>query len=135
MPIIDEWALRGVLSKQKKIIIRFGGGSMYPTIRHNDRLLIEPIENLETGQIYVYVIGGKAIAHRLIGFEAGQLKFRGDNMDGADPFVNPTRLLGKVTEIKRGKKLISPTVKPYLYYWLQRRVVRVLVRLKQVKIK
>jgi len=89
------------------------GSSMSPFIRDSDFLTVQPVEpsTLKLGDVAFYWIdGGQLIAHRVVGKRAqhGQLvlQIRGNASFCQDEMVPASQILGRVTRIQRGEKII-----------------------------
>lgn len=90
------------------------GWSMFPTIRNGDLLKTTPckIKDLEIADVLVYRIGDKLCAHRIIDKKVingrSYLLTRGDTSGGpGGETVDEKDLLAKITQIKRGGKILS----------------------------
>jgi signal peptidase len=90
------------------------GSSMYPFIQDGDVLTIQPVEidSLKKGDVAFYRSrGNRVIVHRVIGKNStdGQLvlRMRGDSVLSATEHVPAERLLGRVTSIERGQKIVQ----------------------------
>ncbi len=77
------------------------GGSMYPTIRHGDRVLIDRRCRPRVGDLVVYIRRDALVAHRLVAMDSQRLYTRGDNQGSATEEVPHSALLGPVTRILR----------------------------------
>jgi signal peptidase I len=90
------------------------GHSMHPVIRHGDVLLVAPLERpAQPGEILLYRdAAGRPVAHRLIGFTSGDdgpaLVLKGDSAAAPDLPVRPAQVLGRVSTLERGGRLINP---------------------------
>lgn len=84
------------------------GSSMLPTIWPGDVLEIEatPRDNLVCGDlIAVHTTGGIRV-HRLLRTNQPYWITRGDAMPQDDPAISPQDVLGRVSEIRRGQRVI-----------------------------
>jgi hypothetical protein len=117
------------------------GASMVPTLFPGDILIVrrEAARNARCGDVVLYFRAGHFCAHRLVEkLEEGgrfSLMTRGDALTENDPPLAESELLGRVTAVVRGRKLIElsgrPTARAPLLGWAARRsngVVRWLVR-------
>jgi signal peptidase I len=90
------------------------GHSMHPVIRNGDALLVTPLERTaHPGDILLYRdAGGRPVAHRLIGFAAENgapaLVLKGDSAPAPDLPVRTAQVLGRVSTLERGGRLINP---------------------------
>lgn len=89
------------------------GTSMFPFLRKGDILTIDPatMETIKRGDIVVFEVGDKWIAHRVIRIQsfdgAIQITTRGDARISSDPTINKTNYLGLISSIERDSKKIS----------------------------
>ena len=92
------------------IRVKAGGSSMYPLLRENDRLTIEPIttENILKGDILVYKDQSRLIAHRFLKFNQDRIITRGDFSFQADKPFSSEELLGRVVHVERKGKAMNP---------------------------
>ena len=111
------------LKAGNKISFSAKGTSMYPTIRENDILHIEPISPNELSErdIILYAKDNGVVAHRLVSInkQHGQIRFftRGDNsLSPAE--ISESQILGKVFGIQREKKSFSPDNSLYYCFYL-----------------
>ena len=103
--------------------IRFKSASwcMFPIIWEGDILKIEPIgpEEARIGDIILYKSAGRAFAHRLIkiyekedrlyALTGGEKEYVNNSTDRGDAVIAADNILGKVSEIKRGRARFSPS--------------------------
>lgn len=87
--------------------VRFvaAGGSMAPTIRDGDEVVVAPTapEALGRGDIALYAVGPRLLAHRIVGdwTDARGVRWfclRGDNLERCDPPVPASAVLGRVVQ-------------------------------------
>jgi signal peptidase I len=98
--------------------LRVSGGSMSPTIRDGDVVLIDPVTpaELRRGLIVAASIDGRLTIHRVIAVrrKGGEIRvrLRGDNRVEADPWVGTAELVGKIDRLERdGRSLPArPTI-------------------------
>ncbi|HEX2711235.1 MAG TPA: hypothetical protein VHM88_03295 [Candidatus Acidoferrales bacterium] len=126
-------ALRRELAAE--VVRRFGrvrllvsGISMVPAVLPGDLISVERagVEGISPGEIALFARAGRLIAHRVVD-RAGSpgmayLVTRGDRMRRNDTPILPAELLGRVTSVERGQRLVPP------HRWL-RRPERMLCRL------
>lgn len=115
-----------LLISNDRIIFKAISWCMFPIIWAGDTLKIEPIKpgDLRIGDIVVYKAAGLAFAHRLVKtytgekgglyiVTSGEREFRNNQFNncsgGGVPFDN---VLGRVTEIKRGRLCFKPDEAP-----------------------
>jgi signal peptidase len=100
------------LKNGKSISFSAKGTSMYPTIKEDDILHIEPVlpENIYKRDIIFYTDNSGVVVHRLIlkRFEQGQFHFftRGDSSFRASE-ISRDQILGKLFCIQRKEKKLS----------------------------
>jgi len=90
--------------------IRALGTSMLPTIWPGDILVIEPgaLEHFVTGDLIVAETLRDVRVHRLISKAGPHWMTRGDSMPQDDPVIRPEDVLGRVSAIRRGQRVIIP---------------------------
>jgi signal peptidase len=81
---------------------------MYPTIRENESITVEPIEpqDVKVGDIILYRSGESVVAHRVIRIEkvegkASRFILREDTWGTLDEPVEAEQILGKVVSVER----------------------------------
>lgn len=68
------------LAEGQRVWMRFGGASMMPTLRPDDRVLIEPLDGSPAaGDVLWCRVGGRNLVHRLVDVEGDTLVLLGDN--------------------------------------------------------
>lgn len=91
--------------------VRFGaeGGSMHPSIRAGEALVVEPVGALEIrmDDVVLYRSGRRVIAHRVVGIvgndgKAPVFALRGDAPGSAHERVEARQVLGRVAAVERG---------------------------------
>lgn len=111
--------VNNVLISKNKIKFKVISWCMFPVIWAGDSLKIEPIEPKEAtiGDTVLYKFAGRAYAHRLIKkyekegelyIVTGGEKEYGNNRLSDIGGVSAGNILGKVTEVKRGKLCFKP---------------------------
>lgn len=94
--------------------IRVFGSSMLPAILPGDILIIgrAKLDSAIPGDIVFFKRDDRLFVHRLIGKQDRKgipcLVTAGDSLAENDPPVLPRELLGRVTSIVRGQRLVSP---------------------------
>jgi len=92
--------LRGVASLWKKtnreLSVRFGGNSMRPTIEPGDEVRLRCTDDVDVGDVIVYVYLDRVIVHRLIARGTEWLLTRGDAHTIPDPPVQADAIVGKL---------------------------------------
>ena len=89
-----------ILDDNRNVCIRMKGYSMYPTLKPDDIGIIEHCthENLKIGDIIVFKLQEKLVAHRLIRIENCNNTFlfvaKGDKNSFSDPTFTPEALVG-----------------------------------------
>jgi signal peptidase I len=87
---------------------------MYPTIRENEAITVEPVEprNVKEGDIILYRSGKNVVAHRVIRIEKSRgntLRFilREDTWGTLDEPIEAEQILGKVVSVERAGRSID----------------------------
>lgn len=98
------------------------GYSMFPYLRKGDILTVEPVpmETIKRGDIVVFELEEKWIAHRVIKIrnntEGIEFLLRGDTCIDFDPLVNSENYVG-VVQVFHRRKLIQRTTRGNLHTW------------------
>ena len=96
-----------IIGQGRSVQIVASGYSMFPFLRKGDILTIDPapIEQIKRGDIVVYELNEKWIAHRVIQInhntEGLEFLLRGDTCVAFDTPVNKENFIGAVTEFQR----------------------------------
>lgn len=90
--------------------VTVNGDSMSPAIRHGDRLTVEAVltGQLSRGDILLVLRAEDFVTHRLLFEDASGYWLKGDNRRAADAPVSADRIVGRVTNIRRGGRDINP---------------------------
>ncbi|WP_347273584.1 signal peptidase I [Candidatus Kuenenia sp.] len=96
----------------ERFAIPIVGRSMYPLIREGDNVLVEcGYSQIRRGDIIAFRSENKLIVHRVLTISEKGTGFsfitKGDNVPHADPVVSHSEIIGKVSAIKRGEKMLS----------------------------
>ena len=96
----------------EKFTIPIVGRSMYPLIREGDNVLVEcGYSQIRRGDIIAFRSENKLIVHRVLTISEKGTGFsvttKGDNVPHLDPVVSHREIIGKVSAIKRGEKMLS----------------------------
>lgn len=129
-----DMVLRGMIETRTLIadLLRRGhavrfparGDSMYPLIRDNDELHVEPDQTFRTGDIVLVLADRGLTAHRVIATRGSAIVTRGDNTPAPDGPVTRDRVLGKVTKVFRDGKAVNVKSVAARAYALLRRTLR-----------
>ena len=99
------------LASGKPINVKCVGLSMYPLIKYNDILVIQPAttKDLSAGEIIFFRLStGLCIIHRLISkTRENMLLLNGDSMRNLDDPVKEEQVLGRVTRIIHNGKTLN----------------------------
>jgi len=98
------------LSSGQSIWIQGRGWSMFPFIWSGDKVRIVPHgADYRQGEVVAFRSDGKIWMHRLIEWNASQDKWyaKGDNNLAYDRMIGTQQILGKISMIKRGHRLIA----------------------------
>lgn len=100
-----------VLRRERHLLVRSRGQSMYPLIRSGDILIINPAtdEELNSGDIAYYRhSSGYYVVHRFIRRNgSGFLVITGDNRRHPDDPVDGEQVFGRVAGIEREGKILT----------------------------
>jgi len=103
-----------LLGRGKRVRFRAPGRSMYPTIRENEAITVEPVapQDVKVGDIILYRSEKSVVAHRVIRIEKGRgntLRFilREDTWGTLDAPVEADQILGKVVSVERAGRIID----------------------------
>jgi signal peptidase I len=94
--IIEALAGRGAAAR-----MRVAGGSMHPTLRDGDVVLIEPIERCHRGDVVVAKLDGRIVMHRVVSVDGDHVRLRGDNRVECDPPIALADVIGRVARVER----------------------------------
>jgi signal peptidase I len=104
-----------LLGRGKRVRFRAPGRSMYPTIRENEAITVEPVapQDVKVGDIILYRSEQSVVAHRVMRIETGKgdtLRFilREDTLGTLDAPVEAEQILGKVVSVERAGRSIDP---------------------------
>lgn len=104
-----------LLGRGKRVRFRAPGRSMYPTIRENEAITVEPVEprHVKVGDIILFRSGESVVAHRVIRIKRGKgdtLRFIlcEDTLGTLDQPVEAGQILGKVVSVERAGRNIDP---------------------------
>jgi hypothetical protein len=145
-----------LLRRGQCVRFRAPGLSMHPTIKEGETITVIPVSSFEVkrGDILLYLVGKKVIAHRVVGIEKKKRdssnqfsKFsprlfllRGDASTICDEPVEAQQILGKVVSVERDGRsinLCSRRAKIFrlAYKWashLKRQILRLLRKYGQI---
>ena len=104
-----------LLGRGKRVRFRAPGRSMYPTIRENEAITVEPVapQDVKVGDIILYRSEKSVVAHRVIQIQRGEDKtfrfiLREDTWGTLDEPVQAEQILGKVVSVERAGRNIDP---------------------------
>jgi len=94
---------RELLGRGHQMRFRAKGGSMHPTIRDGEAIIVEPVplKGLKKGDIAFYHAQRGVTAHRVVGVEGGRLRMRGDAASSVEEPREPAQVLGQVVAVER----------------------------------
>ena len=98
-----------IIAQGRSVQIVASGYSMFPFLRQGDLLTVEPVpmETIKRGDIVVFEIGEKWIAHRAVKISNSRnqtkISARGDSYLYLDPEVTKLNFVGIVNEFERNK--------------------------------
>ena len=99
--------IESLLARGCSVRFRASGGSMHPTIRAGDMLILAPIDPtvLRKGDVVLARQSGRLVAHRIAEVtksDAGtRMLLRGDALSACAPTVSADAVLAKVVAIER----------------------------------
>jgi signal peptidase I len=104
-----------LLGRGKRVRFRAPGRSMYPTIRENEAITVEPVapQDVKVGDIILYRSDESVVAHRVMRIEkerSDTVRFilREDTLGTLDAPVEAEEVLGKVVSVERAGRNIDP---------------------------
>ena len=100
----------GILYSTGTVKIKAFGTSMLPTIWPGDVLVIEaiPQDKLVCSELVAVETPDGLRVHRLLSKDESHWITRGDAMPQDDPPISPEEILGRVSEIRRRRRVIIP---------------------------
>jgi signal peptidase I len=95
-----------------EIRLRIAGCSMLPALRPGDIVVVSRpgLAGLKPGHILQVVLNGRLVCHRLIRREGDLFVTQGDAAPHPDPPITEDQVLGRVTSVLRGGRLVNPTL-------------------------
>lgn len=101
--------IREAISDLSIMIIKVFGESMLPTIRGNEKLIVEFVDSIKdlhvNDLIFFYDVNYKLVLHRLIKIDNEILILKGDNCESKD-VINFRQVLGKLSEKNKIDSLV-----------------------------
>ncbi|MCR5444690.1 MAG: VanZ family protein [Bacteroidales bacterium] len=92
--------------------LRFGGTSMWPTLRESDTLTLVPLQDEPAvGDVLFFHHMGRRVVHRLIKHEGSTYLLQGDNNYGTEQ-VGRADLLARLSAVERRNGRTIPTDSP-----------------------
>ena len=76
-------------------LYQLSSGSMAPTLKTNDYILIMKTDNYKVGDIVTYKTGDKTITHRIIEINGDKITTEGDSNLGKDESITKEMIIGK----------------------------------------
>lgn len=94
--------LADVAGRGARARLRVAGGSMRPTLRDGDVVLIDAAapETLRRGDVVAARMHGRIVIHRVESIRGGELRLRGDNRVECDPWIAHADVIGRVEELR-----------------------------------
>lgn len=84
------------------------GDSMWPSLRSGDVAGVEPlVEAPRPGEVVVARFAQELVVHRVVRCEADTCVLRGDNVLTEDPSLPRAKLLGRVSQVRRGGEVLA----------------------------
>lgn len=97
-----------LLARGHAVQFRVHGDSMYPVIRENDLLHVEPGRPIARGDVILVRAPRGLTAHRVIARNGTTLITRGDNAPAPDDPIEESQVLGTVVFALRDGRRFSP---------------------------
>ena len=104
----------GLLAQGRRVRFRAQGGSMHPTIRDGDALMLTPIQRTELriGDIVLARQAGRPVAHRIVRLtkrydRVVRVILRGDALLSCDLPMTPDAIVGRVFAVERDGRRID----------------------------
>lgn len=106
------------------------GDSMWPSLKAGDLAGVAPLEGaLLPGSVVLARLTESLVVHRVVKGDAAPFILRGDNTAAPDAPLSRGRIVGMVTHVRRGSKLLSrerwdvgPRLTGRMRLWLKRRL-------------
>lgn len=84
------------------------GGSMWPALRAGDEAGFTGVTgSLRAGQVVVARLPAAIVAHRVMSVAGDSVTLKGDNCRAVDPAVARGAILGVVSQVRRGGRILS----------------------------
>jgi signal peptidase I len=102
-PLVESLLVNGY-----SVRLRVTGGSMHPTIRAGDVLMLEAIDSnaLRKGDVVLARQSGRLVAHRIAEITKNasgrHVRLRGDALPCCDPSISADAILARVVALERG---------------------------------
>lgn len=100
------------------------GDSMYPAIRDDDYLNVEPIADrarIRRGEVVVMLAERGLTVHRVLAHRGDTILARGDNAPDVDPPLHCSRVIGVVVSVEREGKTRKLATSLFLRVLAERR--------------
>ena len=93
------------LARGQTVCVDTEGGSMFPVIRHGDRVTVAPFRrDPRVGDVVLAVVGGTWVLHRIVAVSARDYMLRGDNRADADLPLSRAQIVGHAQRTQRGTR-------------------------------
>jgi len=96
-----------LLARGHAVQFRARGDSMYPVIRDNDLLHVEPAQRIARGDVVLILADRGLTAHRVTSRRGTTIVTRGDNAPAPDDACDASQVLGKVLYAERDGKRVN----------------------------
>lgn len=111
-----EWSadlLRAVVEARGQFWVTARGGSMWPTIRDGDEVLLVPLGRPRVGDVVVLDLGSRLVLHRVVRAGDALLVTRGDASRCEDGHVSLADVVGRAVAARRGSTVLAlvPTLR------------------------
>lgn len=120
--------VKNMIAQGKSVTIRATGNSMLPTIRHQDRVEISPLERVEKYDIVLARLPrGGYVVHRVVRIDGNNITLMGDGNIINTESCKVSDILGVVTMCFRGRLRLrtdSNIWRLYVVFWVAIRPFR-----------
>ena len=120
--IIILWIVFNIFSAMNKSflgfrIYRVESGSMEPTLKVNDLIIVKTMRDYNIGDIVTFKDEGQYITHRIVEKDNDMITTKGDSNNTKDPTINKNQIVGRVIyQCKVLGILRQLMLKPY--FWI-----------------
>jgi Peptidase S24-like len=100
--------IRDAVAAGGEMWVRGSGGSMHPTIRHADPVLLAPLERaVRRGQIVLVPLGPRLMLHRVVAVQGDVVLTRGDARQRNDAPVARSAVVARAVAVRRRRSVTT----------------------------